>query len=268
MNCVAYSLIDHKKINGTLFYGFEYFVLLRDLGWDVQFLILNTSESDLDYIKDVFINKYKFNLDYLNNIIGVKRYTGVYKLQIENVIILDVLTYEKHHMLLGASNILVYSNDVHDFLNTKDNVIFYGWYDYQIYNKKNRLKVYDSIHKTYAKHDNKTFISSPDIDHDLIIEKLHLDPKDILIKDNIKVIFNLFEKINNIIYYQSRVDTNNRLIVEAYIHGINFSLYNNDGFDYDSLIDRRDLISSGNVNQLLLDKNDMMIKDFIKIINV
>ena len=268
MNCVAYSLVDHKKINGTLFYAFEYFVLLRDLGWNVKFLLLGTSAGDLDYIKSVFIDKYNFNIEYLKYIVNVQRYTDAHKLNIENVIMLDILTYNKYHMLLGAHNILAYSNDVHDHLNNRDNTIFYGWYEYQIYNKKNRLKVYADIHKKYADKGNKIFVSSPDIDYEVIIKELSLNPKNILVKDNNIAHSNLFKKVGLIIYYQSRKDTNNRLIIESHIHNIDFILYNSDHFPFDSLVDRKNIIDSGNIDQLLLDENDIMIQDFIRLINV
>ena len=117
MNAVLYNFITHKKINGTLFYCFEYFCLLKKYNSDIKFVIFNCSFDDLNYIKSIFNDKYSFNEQFLDDIIVIQRYSDIIKLKLKNVLTLDVRTYETLYAFLQKSKIFAYANDSHQFLN-------------------------------------------------------------------------------------------------------------------------------------------------------
>lgn len=263
MNVVLYHSNKHKKINGTLFYAFEYYCLIKESIPDLKYILFNATNDDLKEIKRILLNKYNVPSSYIEDITNKEKYVDILKLNIKNLLILDVHTYERiKDFTLNIDNVKIYSNDSHDFLNLKDNHIFYGWYKYQIFNKKTRLKIYKEIHKTYEKKGNKVYLSSPNSKYGFITKELGLNQDDIITKLPNKTDDDLFEKINKIIYYYAQSDTNNRIIVEAYIHNIEVELHN--VFAYDSVQERYDTIKAGNVSELFLTNDDILIKDFIK----
>jgi len=79
---------------------------------------------------------------------------------------------------------------------------------------------------------------------------------------------NLFERINKIVYWHyGNNDANNRLIVEAAIHNIPIEVYDN-GYVEDSVYERATLIKDGRVGELFLNKDDIMVQDFIKVCKI
>lgn len=271
MNCVLYKFLNHKPINGTLFYGFEYFLFLKQFVPSTKYILFDIDKQDLDFVISVFKDKYNFNEEYINDIIGVQKYTEVFKLGIKNAFIVDVKSYEAVHRFLGKpDNVLVYSNDTHEHLNTKDNTTFYGWYEYQNFNKKVRFKLYEEVHKKFLNKGNKTFLSTPLMKYDHILEELNLNEDNLIMKTPRMHNINLFKDINKIIYYHEGFklkDTNNRLIVEAGIHNVKLDVHLNDYFT-DSIYDRYTLLEEGRLNELLLTEDDELIQDFIRCCNV
>lgn len=263
MNAILYHSNSHKKINGTLFYCFEYFIFLKQYLPDIKYFLINTDLDDLELFKSVFREKYTFDDSFLDDIIPLKKYTDFLRLPVENLMVLDVNSYGKLSPFTGkVKSIRVYSNDNHKFLNKKSSHTFYGWYEYQDYNKPTRLKLYKDIHRTYETTGDKTFISSPLTDCMSIIDRVGLDEKDVFIKQGNAHNASLFESINKIIYWHTGKDTNNRIVVEAYIHDIPLQVYYN-GYLNDSIKERCDVIESGNIEDLFLDDTDIMIKDFV-----
>ena len=267
MNGVLYNFINHKKINGTLFYCFEYYIFLKEK-YDIKFFIFDINEDDLEFIKNVFLNKYNFNKDYLNDIVCINKFTDLYKLKLKNILIFDVRTFDKLNNFLQNTNKLVYSNEKPKTNNFK-NTTFYGFYDYQLKDKITRLKFFKEIHKVFANKGDKIFISSVlevsnEIVNDIII-KYNIKKENIFLKRNNKHFENLFEDIKEAIYVSTILDKNNRLIVECFIHNIPFIIYN---LEYnDSIKERYNCIKNGNINEFLLDNSDIMITDFLKGIN-
>lgn len=263
MNAVLYNFITHKKINGTLFYCFEYFCLLKKYNSDIKFVIFNCSFDDLNYIKSIFNDKYSFNEQFLDDIIVIQRYSDIIKLKLKNVLTLDVRTYETLYAFLQKSKIFAYANDSHQFLNKNLNHNFYGWYDFQTFNIKNRLKIYKEIHKTFNNKGNKILITSLCGDNIQIAKTLKLDLNNILIKQSSDHNFNMFSQINKIIYWHTgNLDRNNRSIIESVIHNIELEVYLN-GFFKDSISERFNSVKNGNADEYFLDEHDILVQDFL-----
>ncbi len=260
---VLYSFIEHKKINGTLFYALEYYALLKKYIPNTKLILFKITDKDLQYVKGVFQDKYNLPSEYHNDIVSLNKYTDIIKLKMDKLLVLDVLTFSKIKDFIGnIPKVFAYSNDEHLFLNQYKNVTFYGWYDYQMYNKKTRLKLYKEIHITYNKKGSKQFLTSPCTSYSNIVNILELDKDNLLIKEDNTAHNSLFKQVNKIIYYHNGTqDTNNRLIVESYIHNIELEVHLNDNL-LDSIKDRYSIMEL-NPNELYLDKNDLMIKDII-----
>lgn len=223
---------------------------------------MNCDDEDLSMYKSIFQEKY--DVPDMDGIINLTKYTDFLRLDINNLMVLDVNSYKKVKDFSGRiKSIRVYSNDTHNFLNTKPNHTFYGWYDYQVYNIKERLKLYREIHRVFDVKGNKSFVSSSHHNNRIVINKLGVSYDDICLKEfNIHNV-NLFENINHIIYWHIGKDTNNRIVVEAYIHGIPITLHLN-GYESDSVKERYDLIQRGCADELFLSDDSIIINDFIK----
>jgi len=262
MNSILYNFINHKKINGTLFYCFEYYCFLRDNGIELNYIIVDISDKDLAYVKEIFKDKYTFNHEYLNDIIPIRKRTQLHKLKIKNLITLDTRSIEMNKPFVSNSNIFPYSASGDTSTIKLD---FYGWYSFQKpWKYKTRVKLYKEMHKTFPRVDNKIFFSSYSARYINLQSQIGYKFEDVIEKDSDVAVDNLFSKISKVVYYGTMIDTNNRLVVEAYIHGIDFELYN----PYeDSVKERNELIKSGRGDELFLTMDDLLIQDFIKSIN-
>lgn len=264
MNVVLYHTNSNKKINGTLFYCFEYFIFLKQHLPDIKYFLLNTDDEELELFKSVFNDKYLFDPLYLDDIVTVNKYTDFMRYDINNLMILDVNTYKKiRHFTHGINSIRVYSNDTHSFLDIKPNHVFYGWYDYQIFNIKTRLKLYSEIHRTFDSKGGGVFISSPEPNNRVVVDKLGLSEDRVYVKKFNEHITNLFENIDSVVYWHTdKKDTNNRVVVESFIHDIPITIYYN-GYENDSIWDRYDVMTNGNPKDLFLGLDDILIRDFL-----
>lgn len=266
MNAILYHSNKHKKINGTLFYCFEYFVYLKKSLPNLKYILLNTSDEDLEWFKSIFIEKYNFDESFLNDIINLEKLVTFVNLNVENLMILDIHSYNIVKDFTGkVKNVFVYSNESHNYVDKKDNHQFYGFYDYQNFNYKTRIKLYKDIHKTFEKHGNKIFISSLNPDLNLMISKLKLNREDVFVKEMNSHNKNLFESIYKLIYWHSgNADTNNRALPEAVIHDLELEVHLN-GYENDSIKERYNLIKTGKESELWLDDSDILLKDFLDV---
>lgn len=259
MNAILYNFIKHKKINGSLFYCFEYFIFLKDHGIDIKYIIMDITPKELEYVKSVFIDKYKFNGIYLNDLIGLSKRTDLYKQNVKSVITLDTRSLELNRLFMPNARVFPYASH-QDSKNLPYD--FYGFYEYQKpWKYKTRLKLYKEIHRLYDKIDNKVFFSSSNVQYEDVQYKFPYDPEEIIQKHRTKAIDNLFANIKKVIYYGSEMDVNNRIVVECFIHGVEFELHTI--YD-DSTVERENTIKEGRANELFLDLNDRLLKDFIR----
>lgn len=261
MNVIFYKEYKNKPVNGSLFYSFEYFVFLKKYVPDLKFYIL--SVNDLNLLKDIFIDKYDFDHTYLEDVLPLSL-IEIPKLEINNLLILCTKTYETvKDLVWNVQNVRVYSNKNHKFLNEKSKHTFYGWYDYQKYTKKTRLKFYTSIHKTFNDRGNKIFVSCLSGDRKIILKHIGLSDSQVYTKNLKQHHKNLFANINKIVYYHNGgIDCNNRIVVEASIHNIPLEVFYNNNTN-DSVYERETTIKKHGLNVFELTAEDLLIKDFV-----
>jgi hypothetical protein len=234
---------------------------------NVKYILFDISPAMMDFVKGVFKDKYLITDSDLDGIIAINKYTDLYNKNLHNVLIVDRNTFEYINVFISnAKHIFAYSNEEHKYLNTKKNLTFYGWYDYQPFNKKTRFKFYKELHKTYNSEKQYTYLTSPLENYGFIINKYKISTEKLITKSKMNHTKNLFEKVKKIIYYHNGFklrDTNNRMIVEAGIHDIEVEVYFN-GFYEDSVSDRYNLVKNNRVKELYLTRDDILISDFIE----
>jgi hypothetical protein len=258
MNCILYNVLNNKQINGTLFYAFEYYCFLNKFT-DIKFVIFKNEDNE--YLKSIFFDKYTdpFLID---KIIFINSYKDLVNLKIKNSLMLDLNTYKKLSPFLKNSKMRVYSNKIDDFKN--DNASFYGFYDYQHFHKKTRLKFFVDIHKIFDKKEDKIFVSFLTGDFKQILNSLKLNENDTLYKTLSEHNYNLFKRINKIIYFHTGyMDVNNRIVVESFIHKTPLEVHYNGHYN-DSVFERTEELNKNGLKEFILDENDILIKDFLK----
>lgn len=261
MNVLLYKQNEFKRINGTLFYTFEYFLFLKQYVSDLKFYII--TNSLIDDIKNILTEKYAFDVSILQDVLCISK-LKYYEMTVQNAMMLDVDTYDNIKDFLGKTkNVYVYSHRSHKHLNEKSNVCFYGWYDYQNFNKKTRLKFFLDCYKTYDVLGDKVFLSHLNGNTESMIHELQLNRESLLVKRPNEHNPNLFERVGKIIYYHTGCqDTNNRTVVESFIYKIPLQLHLR-GYNNDSVYERFDTIQRTGLKEFKLDVDDIMIQDFL-----
>jgi len=264
-NVVLYKPFELKKLNGTLFYSFEYFQFLKHLGLDVS-LVLYCDPTDLTFYKEVFSNKY--NVDDLSNIVTVDSTFKIMNLRCKNVLILDDQTYRfSRTSLIFADHVLTYSEFDHPFVGTNLKHKFYGYYSYQPHDTKYNIKLYRDIHQTTSLGlKNKTFLSTirNTVLNNYIAKELGIPNNELFVKRGNKHNFQMWEEIKDIVYYHiEAIDPCNRILVESVIHNVPLTVHLNGHYD-DSIAHRFDLINNGRTNELFLQNDDLLVGDFIR----
>ena len=225
---IIYKVLNHKKINGTLFYCFEYFLYLQDIllesntNTNININLILYNETDRKFYDFLFEKYSYYNIKSYKNLKTVNKIKDLYKYKDSDIILyLDTRSFESTKAFFKNSKILFFCSNVNDFRNLKainfNNVKVFGFYDYQQIPLKNvktikeNLRFYFDIFPKIEKSENKTFVSSPNTLPKNIEENL----KDYFTKRKSENIPNLFEKFNKFLYYHDSIDTNNRLIIEA-----------------------------------------------------
>jgi hypothetical protein len=225
---------------------------------------MNTDESDLNVFKSMFMDKYVFEPSVLDDMVSFTKYTDFLRVKVKNLMVLDVHSYEKTQPFMGrVKSVRAYSNDKHEYLGKTQGHTFYGWYDhYQDFDVKERLKLYRDIHRVYDDKGNKVYISSPYEHNNVIAKQLGYGVDDVYVKKPNEHNTGLFKHINKIVYWHTGFDTNNRTVVESYIHDIPIEIHYN-GYENDSIKERYEVMYNGNPKELFLTEDDVMIKDFV-----
>ena len=130
MISIIYYWQKYNKINGTLFYCYEYYKMLQQY-IDVNFIIVNCLEDDQKLIYDTFKDKYK---DVQEDIVFCK------KIQLHNntktskaILFLDVHSYKDTKYLYQSINkkVILFKDTHHEDLKIDPNIITFGIYKYQ-----------------------------------------------------------------------------------------------------------------------------------------
>jgi len=259
---VIYLFHPHKKINGTLFYCFEYYALLKK-HIDVDFYIIGISDNDLADVTKLLSEKYTFPV----NIIPIKNYTDVYSLKLDRTLILDVKTFYKIKEFL-TNDVHVFSNEKHEMFRytNERTVTYYGSYsEYQDYDVFNYLKLNFGIVKIPKKKGNAVFIACPNPGHiNINLENYKGEFKrPIILKSDASGVGNLYERIDHIHYVHTQLDTNNRTIPEAFFFNIGISIDNYVDIE-DSITLRYNDIKENGLGNYTLTLEDEMIKACLK----
>jgi hypothetical protein len=257
---LIYHNIKHKLINGTLFYAFEYYIFLRQYK-DLEFFIFDATEYELTKIKNIFKNRYNFNHKYLDDVKSAS-IKDIYDAshRYKKAIILDHRTYNNVYMFLKKIDILCYAQN-HTPFKRKPNLKLYGYYQYQDYDIKEKLQFNFTIYPIISDiKTNKKFITILNAD----IEMLKNKYPNAIFRDTHNHINNIFETFDTLIYYHGDgIDTNNRLIVEAFYYNKEVILIDN-GYQNDSVYFRYIDIKENGIQSYKLTKNNKMIKDYLE----
>jgi len=258
---VFYDLIPHKKINGSLFYAFEYFVFLNKFKKTV-FYISNIRDEYIGELKEVFKNRYNFNNHLLDRIIAIKtikQYTLINK-NIKKALFVDVRSYENIHAFLNCP-LVIYSNEAHEITTKKPHKVF-GYYDYQNFQIKEKLKFNFEIYKPISNKKTNTALVTRVLGAENVIHKIDIKENNIIYKPKEHAIESVFEKFDTLYYYHSFLDTNNRLIVESLYYNKNVEIIYT-GLKKDSVYYRYNDIMNNGVDGYRLTKDDLIIQEML-----
>ena len=260
---VIYSFQKHNKINGTLFYCFEYFSFLSKT-MDIDFYIEGIDENNLKKIKKIFKQKYQATTyAQIDKIKTISR-TSIYSLNLEKTLILDIKTLNKIFDFL-TNDVYCFSNEAHSERRYKNgrNVTYYGSYEYQNFDVFNYLKLNFDIFKGVENNNTgNIFLSSPDMEYLKILEKEITQQN-----ENVKVMSkrsstgrgDIFEEFSNIIYVHTSLDTNNRIIPESFFYKKNLKVINKTDI-VDSVNLRMKDIERNGLQNYYLSEDDLMVR--------
>jgi hypothetical protein len=260
--CIFYEMIEHKPINGSLFYCFEYYKFLLDNNKDIVFII---HKSKNNKILDIFKNKYLLNENDLKNVIFTNSIKEIFKYtnNIDKILFLDTRSYKNNYPLIRTKNIYLYANNDNYNKPKSKNIKIYGYYDYQKFQYSTLLKFYFNIYPEIKKSKNNYFISSTlkNID-EKISEKFTNKYSNKYEKDVNNHLNNLFENFNTLVYIHSTLDTNNRIIIESAFYNKKIEFIDDCNIIDSSNIRYEDAINN-NIKKYYLTLDDILIKDFI-----
>lgn len=263
MRAIFYYFKKHAKINGTLFYCFEYFAFFKSLGIDVKFYLYQISESDLDYVRGIFRNKYNVNEQWLLDILSISLVKDIHQLRITKALILDIHTLKQIYFFI-PSDIVCYSNEAHEMLRSDHKKItYYGFYPYQNFDVKEKLKLNFNIFKPIKKtNKNAVFVSSRLFNYKDFDLPEDLKGLDVITKHEDSHRENMFELFDTVYYYHSALDTNNRLIPESFYYKKKIIIEYNGKYD-DSIFLRFTDIQENGLAPYTLNEDDLMVKGFL-----
>jgi hypothetical protein len=267
---IFYNWQPHNKINGSLFYAYEYARLLQDLSIQTQtkihFFITSLkplTQKDKDLIFTAFDLKYE-GVD--NSFIKFSSITGSYFTSgfLTKALFLDVKSYNTISKFLPGI-------EKHLYCNHSDNMevdIFYPgnlyyWYEeYQTGKYKTKLKLYFGIHKVYPETENEAWFVSSVSAEDQIGEYL---PEVYVFKKH-KIMLNIYKDFQKIMYiHNGNRDTNNRLIPEAIYFGKELKIkWTQEVYKNDSVFERYIDITENGINDYILDESDLIIQKLLK----
>lgn len=250
---IVYKWQPYNKLNGSLFYCFEYASFLN-----TNLYIVGIPDKDLSVVKQVFTEKYTNSLD----LIKPCTITGLHKLKLKKTITLDIKTfYGLKEFLTG--DVHAFSNEPHEMFRYADDqrkVTYYGSYDYQNYDVFNYLKLNFSIFKPLTKEGVGSFVSGA---------FAWTGSNGITIPDKYKGHFhkkhdsgygNIFDMIDTLIYVHTSRDTNNRIIPEAWYYNKTIEIDDLRPDIIDSITMRYNDIKANGLGNYTLTKEDAIVK--------
>jgi hypothetical protein len=254
---VVYKFKPHNKINGTLFYCFEYFKFLQKYV-DLKFYIVGITAADLKLVHNILQQKYNISTESIVPISIIE----LYKLKLDRTLVLDINTFYDCKEFM-TNEVHCFSNEPHALFRYSNNrtVTYYGSYSYQNYDKFCYLKLNFEIFPPLKSQGHGVFVSCLDpkyIRHEYERLKKQFN-RPILLKKQHTGLGDLFEHIDSVHYIHVVRDTNNRIIPEGFYYGKHVSLEEPYGLDIDSIQLRyQDIIKNGLINYTLTDDDTMV----------
>ena len=258
---VVYKFKPHNKINGTLFYCFEYFKFLQK-SVDIKFYIIDITDKDLGLVTDIFSNKYNCTID---NIVPV-RTIDLYKLKLDRTLVLDMHTFNGCREFL-TGEVHCFSNESHEMFRYRNSrtVTYYGSYDYQNFDVFCYIKLNFEIFKQFDHAQPGVFVTGRNVDY-LQREQPRLEKqfnKPVISKKTQNGSGNLFELIDSVHYIHLLQDTNNRIIPEAFYYNKQVTIeevYT----ELDSVRLRYNDIKENGLVNYTLTQDDLMVKAMLQ----
>lgn len=264
---VVYKLKDHKKINGTLFYCFEYFSFLRNFV-DVSFYITNIKRRE-EFQRIITLFKEKYINTHETNIVPIKT-IDLYTLNLDHTIVLDIHTFNDCREFL-TNSIHCFSNETHNNFQYKNNrrVIYYGSYpSYQKFDIFSYLKLNFSNLKPLNRVGGEgVFVSGVNAEFAEKHKNKWVDlyaPKRVIIKQANIGRGNIFDYIDTVHYVHTSRDKNNRIIPETFYYGKRLIIENNPYLGLDSIRWRYDDITQNGLSNYTLTEKDEIITACLK----
>lgn len=256
---VVYKFKSHNKVNGSLFYCYEYCQFLRNY-FDCVMYVVCASPGDVHLTTNLFDAKYKVptnSIQYLNRI------TDLHGLNLDKTLVFDIDTFTTVRGLL-TNEVLCYSNDTHDMYRYRDNrhVTYFGSYNYQRYDVFSYLKLYFDLFKP-CKSDNGVFISGNDGTYLAAHAKEYIAefaPKPVWIKSKLTGSGDIFDRIDAVHYVHTSQDKNNRIIPESFFHGKAVTISCPMNIPTDSVQLRYADITANGLANYILTEDDLMVQ--------
>ena len=229
---VTYNWQEHNKINGSLFYCFEHFLFYKKHGYDCILTIVGIPFEDIKRVEAAYKDKYQEK--YADQIQEyIRYYQSVAKWAQKNDrdhihVILDIFTLNKVQIFIQPNQKFIYvNNDYSDKLTACPiftckqilNANWFWYYDYQyLPDFKNKTKTPLRLGLEFQKkceNGDKIFVSVP---IDCPKQYIPKESKSTMVKSSNQIIPDLFNNINSVVILHVGLDTNNRIIPEAYYH--------------------------------------------------
>ena len=226
----------------------------------IKFYLHGVSDSDLAFVKSIFIERYFFEPNYLNDVQPLNSISQLYQLPTLKNLMLDVHTFERVFPFLRGE-ILCYSNESNGRVrSSKKKVTYYGWYPYQSFDKKTLLKFYFDIYRPIQGDvDDKVLVSGS---YKSVVLPPHLENKKVLNKKKNNHYNDFFRQFDTLYYYQTGLDTNNRLIPECFFYDKSLFLENSQVYNDSVYLRYRDIKENG-LGKYTLDESDVIVRDFL-----
>lgn len=258
-----------RKITGSTFNAFEYFITILEHNPNFKFILINASMSDINYFCNIFENRYDLSdISYRDNIITID-FHEIVKLNsvFKRILVLDYTTVYKVKPILRCPMVVHICEKTEDpdyqFGTKLSPVVAYGEMPFAPKDREYRMKLAFNRFRPIGKPDEAVYINSPFCESFDFIKNLELPDKPVIYKSSTHL-KNLFEQFDEYIYYHANkwFDPHPRLFLECAFYGKKISYINNYGIKDGSYYRYNDLMDNG-LKDRTLDETDEVVRQFI-----
>lgn len=258
-----------RKITGSTFNAFEYYITILEHNPDFKFILVNGTLSDIDFFCSIFENRYDLSdINYRDNMIFID-FHEIIKLnkEFKRVLVLDYTTAFKVKTILRCPMVIHICEKTEEEeyqMGTKlSPVVAYGEMPFAVKDKEYRMKLAFNRFKKIEKAEEAVYINSPFCESYDFVKELELPDKPVIFKSYTHL-KNLFEQFDEYIYYHSNMwfDPHPRLFLECAFYGKKITYINKYGIKDGSYYRYADLMKNG-LKDRTLDENDEIVRQFI-----